>query len=181
MPLYPDNIAASAFAPRFARRIDSSGAHGADASFVCGSYIGFDLLIEPGTDIVTDIGYRTNGCGFMIAAAEHAASAVVGRSLPELHALEDIRIEVPPARADCRDIAVRALRNAFAEFRKKRLTEFQGEKALVCTCFGVTEETIARSGALTVEEAGRRTNAGTGCGSCRMLVEEIVGTASADF
>jgi NAD(P)H-nitrite reductase large subunit len=76
----------------------------------------------------------------------------------------------------CREVARSALRNALAAFRQRQLDEIGGEVHLVCTCFGVTEEAIERCGATNVESVGRLTNAGTGCGSCRMLIDEIVGS-----
>ena len=69
-----------------------------------------------------------------------------------------------------------AIRNALAAFRAEKISEFHGESPLICTCFGVTEEIIEAHAAtaVSVEEIGDATNAGTGCGSCRMLIQEIL-------
>jgi NifU-like protein len=59
-----------------------------------------------------------------------------------------------------------------------QIEEFTGEKALICTCFGVSEETIERvianNRCETVEEVSQKCNAGSGCGSCQPLIQEII-------
>jgi NifU-like protein len=59
-----------------------------------------------------------------------------------------------------------------------------GEAALICTCFGVTDdrirEMIASRRARTVRQVGELTNAGTGCGSCQMLIREILDGAESE-
>src|SRR5690606_28867045 len=98
--------------------------------------------------------------------------------LPELHALEEIGsgTEIPAGREHCFLAPLEAVRQALAEFREARVREFHGESPLICTCFGVTEEVIEAhaAAASSVEEIGDATNAGTGCGSCRMLIQEIL-------
>jgi NifU-like protein len=65
-----------------------------------------------------------------------------------------------------------------AEYRRHRIEEFQGEKALICTCFGVSEETIvnviAENDLTDVDEVSGLCRAGSGCGSCRMLIAELI-------
>ena len=86
--------------------------------------------------------------------------------------------EFPPDRHQCATVCIEALRGAFADFRIRQIEEFQGEKALICTCFGVSEETIEshirKCRLETVDEVARACNAGSGCGSCRMLIQEII-------
>ncbi len=179
MPLYPEDISAKAFAPKFARAIDDTNARGADANLACGAFVRFELRIDDISGIIENVGYRTNGCGFMIAAAEEAALAVDGRTLTGLRALDEIADRsagYPSDRFACRNAVVGAVRAAFADLRRRRIEEFAGEKALICTCFGVTEEMIGRCRASTLEEVGELTNAGTGCGSCRMLIEDLIGS-----
>jgi len=70
------------------------------------------------------------------------------------------------------------LQDAFADFRAFQIEEFTGEKALICTCFSVSEDTIenlVKENSLeTVEEVTDACNAGGGCGSCQPLVQEII-------
>lgn len=182
MSIYPDPIAELAFAPRFAGPIESSNAVGTDASFRCGAFVRFELSIDRATKTVNAIGFCSNGCGYMIAAADRFAGEVVGKRLADLHALDFSGFEDFAAdRVQCADVARSALKGAFANFRQTQLDEFAGEKALICTCFGISEESIEACGAESVDEVGELTNAGTGCGSCRMLIADIIETARAEL
>lgn len=179
---YPEAIERLAFAPKLAGEVAGPDAAGVDANFRCGSTVRFTMRIDAETNLITDIRFRTGGCGFMIAAAESLAGSILGSRLPDLHggvdanrAVETELGRVTPDRTECVSAAANALRAAFADLRRRRIEEFAGEKALICTCFGITEEMIERCGATTVEEVGDLTNAGTGCGSCRMLIEELIG------
>lgn len=123
----------------------------------------------------------------MLAAAEFLAREVSGKKLSELHGLDrgaltqltcDAIGEIMPERGSCVAAATMALANAFADFRSRQIEEFRGETALICTCFGITEdkieEEIHRNDLRTVDEVSNAINAGRGCGSCRMLIQEIL-------
>lgn len=121
----------------------------------------------------------------MLAAADVLASGFEGRLLTELHSLTEEpwtllldRLSVfPSEREHCAVTVIDALKDAFSELRRSRIEEFAGEKALVCTCFGVTEAVVelnVKQGADTVELVGQKCRAGTGCGSCQMMISEII-------
>lgn len=176
-------------------KADSDGLATA-ANFSCGSYVRFALSIDSQTQTVTDASFLSNGCGFMLAAADTLAERVAKRRLVDLHGLADADLykhaieclgDIPLERNECIAACVEALRAAFADLRAKRIEEFQGEKALICTCFGVSEETIegllsepgaVSTGHSSVEEISAATGAGLGCGSCRMLIQEMLDTRS---
>lgn len=184
---YPDKINALFSAPRAAGKVLKTNAVGAGASFVCGSFVRFFLEIDVQTKEIREARYKTNGCGFMIAAAEVLTEKIGGRRLTELHGLNHAELfdrietelgEFPAPRRHCAEICFDALQSALADFRSFQLEEFTGEKALICTCFGVSEETIeqaiAETQAETVEEIGEICSAGTGCGSCQFLIRELI-------
>lgn len=164
-------------------------ARGKDASFVCGSFVQFSVSVDAESKSVAAAGFQTNGCGFMTAAADVLVEAVKGRRLGDLHGLArpELLAEIEARlgvftenRRHCADCCIDALAMSFANYRTKQIEEFQGEKALICTCFGVTEETIelqidAKS-LNTIEEVTQICNAGGGCGSCRMLIQEMLDT-----
>jgi NifU-like protein len=161
-----------------------SSADGISAAFECGSSIRFTIDIDE-KKALCRVSYETNGCGFMIAAAESLSAAVRGKRLTHLHGtapLESIIFEalgrLPADRTHCVHVPADAFRRALARYRSKIVEEFQGEKALICTCFGVSEETILeiveRDGVLDVSDVTAACNAGSGCGSCRMLIQELI-------
>ena len=123
----------------------------------------------------------------MVAAADVLSEHVTGKTLGDLHGFNDEQLRSVVDRAvgvfesgrkHCLEACFEAIHGAFADYRALQLEEFQGEKALICTCFGVTEERVeAVIHGLedpSVQAVGDVCNAGTGCGSCRMLIEEMI-------
>lgn len=187
MSFYPDKINELFSAPQKAGKAAKTNAVGTGASFVCGSFARFYLEIDLQTKEIREARYKTNGCGFTIAAAEILAEKIVGQKLTELHGLNHAEFlgkieselgEFPAHRRRCAEICFDALQAAFGDFRALQIEEFAGEKALICTCFGISEDTIqsviGETLAETVEEVGDACNAGTGCGSCRFLIQELI-------
>lgn len=126
--------------------------------------------------MIDRISFITNGCPAMIAAAVGLCGRLEGRGLQELEGLENIG----PAdgESSCAEIAVEVLRSAFAAYRSRRVAEFLGERALICSCFGVGEDAIEAAlrdpEVHSLNDLMDTTRAGTGCGSCRMLLEEML-------
>lgn len=126
----------------------------------------------------------------MITAAEVIAHEITNRPLADLHGLDDEwlnRLVVEklesfgPERLHCQKVCFEAVQAAFSDYRALQIEEFQGEKALICTCFGVAEETVERviseSSITSVEDLADLCKAGSGCGSCRMLIQEMIDAA----
>lgn len=168
--------------------VEPNATAGRAASLECGCFVEFSLGINDGQ--VGTIGVRTNGCGYMLASADILMEAVESRELADLHGLNDEVLSrtiedsigrLPPERRQCAAVCIDALRTAFAEYRLRQVDEFRGEKALVCTCFGVTEETIdhliASVQPRSVDDVTASCRAGGGCGSCRMLIQEMLDNA----
>jgi NifU-like protein len=139
---------------------------------------------------VTDARFSTNGCGFMVAASDVLCDWLKGKSLVDMQGLDGdelkqiVSLELgafPSEREKCGEIALEALRNAMAKYRARRIDEYRGEQALICTCFGVSEETIVNAIAAHeikgVEGVSTVCRAGSGCGSCRMLIAELIESA----
>ena len=184
--IYPKNIAnhAAAALERPAGR--NSDPQGVAANLSCGSYVRFFVSADDAGRIHS-VTLRSNGCGYMLAAANVLADHVSGQDLRDLHGAknDELRMmiasalgELPGEREDCVLRCIDALRGAFSDLRSRRIEEFRGEQALICTCFSVTEERIEQLikdySLNSVEEVGDACNAGTGCGSCMMLIEELL-------
>ena len=190
MSFYPSKISEKFRAARHAGKAAAANAAGTEASFVCGAALRFTLRIERETKEILEARYQTSGCGFLIAAAEKLAEKIDGRKLTELHGFDRSALQgqienetgkFPASRNHCAELCADALRAALADFRAAQLEEFTGEKALICTCFGVSEETIERAAREysleTVEEIIEICSAGGGCGSCQPLIQDILETA----
>lgn len=166
-----------------------ANAVGTNATFVCGAVLRLTLRIDIKTKEILEAKFKTSGCGFLIASADVLTQKIVGRKLTEFNALEtgslqdEIENELEifeENRTHCFKVSFQTLQDAFADFRAFQIEEFTGEKALICTCFGVSEEriemAIAEENLASVEEVGEACNAGTGCGSCQPLIQEIIDT-----
>lgn len=167
--------------------VDDANATGTGAALECGTFVRVSLRVDERADIVELAMFRTNGCGYMIAAADVLAEMLRGRKLTELGGLKtdslvseirDRLARFPSRREHCAEAAIDAVRSALANYRDHRLEEFQGEKALICTCFGISEETIANliaeNNLTDVTEVAAMSRAGSGCGACQMLIREML-------
>lgn len=184
MAVYPKKVESRAFAPQHRASNSNEAVSGRSASFVCGCFVSFSLEIESEQ---IEPSFETNGCGYMIASAEILSMNLRSAKLSDLHGLKSdewltaIAIEIdslPPDRLQCTEVCFEALRSAFASLRERRIEEFRGEDALICTCFGVSEsrieEFVASRPDASVESIADSMRAGSGCGSCRMLIQEMI-------
>ena len=187
MNFYPLKVNEKFSAPENIGKIENENAIGTGATIVCGAVLRLYLRIDSTSKKILEAKFKTNGCGFSIASAEVLANKIVGKKLIELHGFDSdlmqtiIENEIgifEVHRRHCLDLAVSAMRNAFADFRVRQIEEFTGEKALICTCFGVSEETIENliktKSLESVEQVTYACNAGGGCGSCQPLIEDIL-------
>lgn len=186
MGIYPAKVLERCRELRFAASCRDADASGRAANFDCGCVVSFSLKVDEDSGEIK-AGYRSNGCGYMLASADILAETVGERQLSELHGLEKQELMaiinreldgLPGSRENCALASIDALRAAFAELRAARIQEFRGERALVCSCFGVSEDTIealiADSSIKTTDDIADACNAGSGCGSCRMLIQEMI-------
>lgn len=184
---YPENISARFQAPRNIGGATGANAVGTSATFVCGAVLRLSLRIKKDTKEIVEAKFKTNGCGYLIASADVLTERIVGRKLNELHGLDQdilqngIEVELghfENHRGHCLNLCLDTLQYAFADFRRVQIEEFTGEKALICTCFGVSEETIENlieeKSLATVQDVTDACNAGGGCGSCQPLIQEII-------
>ena len=185
MSIYSPRIDELCRSPRHAVSLADASSVGRSAAFQCGTVIEIRLRIEPGSKSIESISYQTNGCGFMVAAAEFLSVKFRSAKLTELHGADETAELItqlfdgsPNGRSHCISEVVEAFRNALAEYRTKCVEEFRGENALICTCFGIDEERIvsiiASENTTDVADVTAACNAGRGCGSCRMLIQELI-------
>lgn len=168
---------------RCAGVLNSHDAEGIEVKIDCGSWVRFRLALDEAS--IKEVKFTSNGCGVMIAAAESIARRIEGKRLTDLGG---IKIELAGLASDrerqpCIDAALNSLKNAFAAYREKRLAD-AGETAIACTCFGVSIDIIeaaVSNGALSEERVTAETRAGGGCGSCRMLIREILDNKRAEI
>ncbi len=187
MSVYPKEVNRRFLSPEFTGRADGCSSVGTSASFECGSFVRMSLAIDFSSRAIKDARFQSNGCGYMIAAADKIAENLIGRELTDLHSVGEMEFirtiefelgDIPKHRIQCLHVVLEALRAALADYRAYLIEEFRGEKPLICTCFGVSEETIdafiLANLPDSVEQVTEACRAGSGCGSCRMLIQEMI-------
>lgn len=139
------------------------GAHGAEA---CGDAVRLYLAVDRRTGRVTAARFRTFGCATAIAASDAAAELCVGRTLPELRALTNARVEaalrdrpdvpaIPPQKMHCSVMAAEVVHDALRDAQAQGLLPAETPSSrpskssssssssidddhVVCACAGVT-------------------------------------------
>ena len=184
---YSEKISERFYQPKNVGNATNANAVGTNATFVCGTALRLSLRIEKDTKKIVEAKFKTNGCGYLIASADVLAEKIVGKQLNKLHNLDKSFLqtqiknelgEFSENRRHCLELCLETLQFAFADFRNSQIEEFTGEKALICTCFSVSEETIEnlinQNSLATIEDVTNACHAGGGCGSCQPLIQEII-------
>jgi NifU-like protein len=119
----------------------------------------------------------------MVKAKTTAESAVLSRSWKQQ--FSSALVEATPERLECARIASEALLRAITSFSNAAREEWEGDDSLICTCFCVSEATIAgaiRQNRLkTVNEVMKACRAGGGCRSCWTLIEDMIRLGGEDI
>ena len=184
MSVYSDKII------KVLRRIDNGeddafDASGRAADFLCGVSLRFSMVVDENNLTLKRLSFQTTGCGYVAASAQLLSEFVVGKCLRDLEGVESTDDFIAQSlggisdeRQHCVSLVFDAFRDALAEFRIQRVETWNGDAALVCSCFGVSEtdilETIREKDLKTVEGVGDAVSAGTGCGSCQQVITEIL-------
>ena len=157
---------------------------GRSASFQCGATLRISLHIDDSQRIV-EAKFKAAGCSVLVASASLLTEQVLGKTTGEAAALgQTVRLiderlgPVEIERIDCPGLACEALVAAISEYSNAIRDSWEGDQALICTCFGVSEKRIEQAihenHLTTVAEVTRACNAGAGCRSCWPLIEDIL-------
>jgi NifU-like protein len=157
---------------------------GRSASFQCGATLRISLHIDEAQRI-TEAKFRAAGCSALVASAVLITEQVLGKTTGEAAALGQHADELseqlgalPPERSECPALACEALIAAIRGYSDSARDEWEGDEALICTCFCVSERTIEREiqthNLRTITEVTQACSAGGGCRSCYPLIEDIL-------
>jgi NifU-like protein len=170
----PSNVG-DATEPRFVGR---------SASFQCGASLRISLHIDA-SQRIADAKFKAAGCSVLVASASLLTNQILGKTTGEAAALgqhaESITKQldvIGTGRSECAAIACEALVAAIQAYSDEVRDSWEGEQALICTCFGVSEKTIEQeiqaNRLSTIAEVTAACNAGAGCRSCYPLIEDIL-------
>jgi NifU-like protein len=170
--------------PRNVGELDDADAIGEAGSFSCGGMLRMTLRIDA-TQRINDVRFRAIGCSLLIAGVSILTETVKGMTTAEAAALAQspalaaaLLGVFPEARLPCLGLCCDVLVSAIQHFSDAKRQEWNGEDALICTCFGVSEKTIESEietkNLTTIAEVTSACNAGAGCRSCYSLIEDIL-------
>lgn len=157
---------------------------GRSGSFQCGATLRVSLHVDESARI-TEAKFKAAGCSVLVASASLLMGQVLGKTTGEAAALgqsaEGLKGklgDLPAERSECPALACEALLSAIRNYSDMARDEWEGDEALICTCFCVSERTIEREVQTrklrTIAEVTAACNAGAGCRSCYPLIEDIV-------
>jgi len=157
---------------------------GRSASFACGAVSRVSLHIDDEQRIV-DAKFKVAGCSVLVAALCVLTERVKNKTTAEAATLaEDLETierglgKEAADRGDCVLLASEALLEAIRAYSASARGHWEGDDALICTCFGVSESTIESEiqtkNLSTIAEVTRACNAGGGCRSCYPLIADIL-------
>jgi len=157
---------------------------GRSASFACGAVARVSLHIDDAQRIV-DAKFKVAGCTVLVAALSVLTERVWNKTTAEAAVLaEDLETierglgQEVADRGDCVLLASEALLEAIRAYSDAARDHWDGDDALICTCFGVSERTIESEvqgkKLSTIAEVTQACNAGAGCRSCYPLIEDIL-------
>ena len=179
----PDQFKTHFLRPRNVGDASEPSFTGRAGSFVCGAAALLSIQIDESHNI-SEAKFRAAGCEALVAALSLLTERVHDKSTAEAanigyasdHILTDF--DLAENYRHCVRLAGDALVAAIQAYSNATRDEWNGDEALICTCFFVSEKTIEseikQHGLTTVNEVTAACNAGGGCGSCQPLIVEIL-------
>ncbi len=170
--------------PKHAGEAISPNFVGRAASLACGAVVSMSLHIDE-SQRITDAKFKSAGCSVLVGSASLLIDAVLGKTTAEAAALAqktnwltELGAEFPRGGSDCTALAAEALVSAIRRYSGTTRDEWEGDEALICTCFCVSERTIELEiqtrNLKTIAEVTAACSAGGGCRSCYSLIEDIL-------
>lgn len=158
--------------------------YGEVGSIACGDALRLHLKIEVVTDQILDASFQTFGCTSAIASSSALTELVKGLTLDQALSITNREIAdylggLPEAKMHCSVMGQEALEAAIYKYRGIEVAAHEDDEgALVCACFGISENRIRRvvieNNLTTPEEITHYVKAGGGCGSCLVNLEDII-------
>ena len=98
----------------------ASGMAGAPA---CGDVMKLDLKINPDTDVIEDVKFKTYGCGSAIASSSLFVDMLMGLTIPQAKEIKDKDIaealELPSIKLHCSVLAEDSINKAVTDWEQK--------------------------------------------------------------
>jgi NifU-like protein len=170
------NELSQAFAAGHVGSLSEPNFRGRAASFTCGAVVQVFFQVDQDQRI-SDAKFKAAGCTALVGATSSLLAEAIGKTTAEAAALVQ---NVPRAIdwQDCEQLAREALLVAIRNYSDAAREGWEGDDALICTCFCISERTIQREirnrDLQSVRDVTAACNAGGGCRSCYPLLEDLL-------
>ena len=115
----PEKHAVGKFDPN-----DPNVATGMTGAPACGDVMKLDLKLDPETDTILDVKFKTYGCGSAIASSTLFVDMLKGRTIEEAKLIKDKDIaealDLPPIKIHCSILAEAAVNQAINNWEDKK-------------------------------------------------------------
>ncbi len=109
--------------PRNVGELDNPDGIGEVGNPTCGDMMVFHIRVNPETEVIEDIRYKTFGCGAAIAVSSMVSEMAVGKTLDEAlkitnESVADALDGLPPQKLHCSNLGADALHAAIRDYRE---------------------------------------------------------------
>ena len=135
--LYSEKVLDHFTNPRNVGEIADADGVGEVGNAKCGDIMRMYLKIEG--DVITDVKFKTFGCGAAIATSSMATELIKGSTISEALQLSNKAVVealdgLPPAKIHCSVLAEQAVRAAVKDYYDKNGIEYNAEEFVICDC-----------------------------------------------
>ena len=121
---YSDKVMEHFMNPKNVGEIENASGIGEVGNAKCGDIMRIYLDIDPETQVINDVKFKTFGCGSAIASSSMATEMVKGKSIHEALALTNKAVAealdgLPPVKMHCSVLAEQAIKAALIDYAKK--------------------------------------------------------------
>ncbi|MBE6668628.1 MAG: Fe-S cluster assembly scaffold protein NifU [Ruminococcaceae bacterium] len=133
--LYSEKVMDHFTNPRNVGEIENADGVGTVGNAKCGDIMQMFIKVE--NDIITDVKFKTFGCGAAIATSSMATELVKGKSIDDALKLTNAAVVealegLPPVKVHCSVLAEEAIKAAISDYYKKK--GIDKEIDIPCTC-----------------------------------------------
>jgi FeS cluster assembly scaffold protein NifU, Clostridium type len=124
--MYTEQVMDHFMNPRNVGEIEGASGIGTVGNAKCGDIMQISIKVE--NDVITDVKFKTFGCGAAIATSSRATEMVMGKTLDEALKITNKMVTeslggLPPAKLHCSVLAEEALQAAIEDYKKKQESE----------------------------------------------------------
>jgi len=127
--MYSEKVMEHFMQPKNVGEIENADGVGEVGNAKCGDIMRMYLKIDG--DIITDVKFKTFGCGSAIASSSMATELIKGKSIKEAMELTNIAVAdaldgLPPIKMHCSVLAEQAIKSALIDYSKKSGVKIEG-------------------------------------------------------